>query len=239
VRADPVSGLFGLLMVGNSPLLADMTVRAAIDAAVDRAKLSEAFNLQGWTIADRIVPAQMDLPTAPTLASWAGQDMEVRRSRAQAVIESWKARNGAPPALRLALPAGEGSRLLYYRLAADLSRIGLSLTLQTSAQDADLILIDEVAPFDSAHWYLSRLACRTGPGCRADALDRLAAARAADDPAMRARLLDEAEGLVVGQGNFVPLGLPIRWSLVSRRLTAFQPSPRGVHPLNQLLPLPN
>ncbi len=239
VRADPLAGLFGLLMAGNSPLLADASVRDAISAAIDREGMASAFNLSGWTVSGQILPGQLDLAAAPTAPLWAGNDLEARRAAARTAVAAWVARHGVPPVLRVALPQGSGARLLYFRLAADLRQIGLSIAMATDRRAADLILIDEVAPFDSAHWYLARLACASGPGCDPQALERLAAARGASDAGERARLLGEAEVLIARQGNFVPLGMPIRWSLVARRLTGFQASPRGVHPLNQLLPAPN
>jgi peptide/nickel transport system substrate-binding protein len=52
-------------------------------------------------------------------------------------------------------------------------------------------------------------------------------------------MLSEAERLIVAHASYIPLGQPIRWSLVSRRLTGFQPSPRGIHPLNKLIGRPN
>ncbi len=239
VRADPVSGLFGLSLSGNSPLLKDAAVRAAINSAIDRSAIASAFNVTGWTITEHPLPAQLDLASPPTAPVWSGQDIAQRRAAARAAIAEWVSRNGDAPVLRIALPSGSGSRLLYRRIASDLADIGLSLKFQSDARGADLILVDEVAPFDSAHWYIDRLACKSGPGCDPEALTRLADARGAGDPASQARLMSEAEALIVGQDNFIPLGTPIRWSLVTRRLTGFQPSPRGVHPLNQLLPVPN
>jgi oligopeptide transport system substrate-binding protein len=51
----------------------------------------------------------------------------------------------------------------------------------------------------------------------------------------RQAALDSAEMAIVGQNNFIPIGMPIRFSLVRGRLTGFQPSPRAVHPLNALV----
>jgi len=104
---------------------------------------------------------------------------------------------------------------------------------------ADLRLIDEVAPFDSAFWYLARLDCDAGLLCDPRVGVRLAEARQAQDELERANLLAQAEEATVAFAAFIPLGRPIRWSIVGRRLTNFQPSSRGIHPLNALITVPN
>jgi peptide/nickel transport system substrate-binding protein len=39
---------------------------------------------------------------------------------------------------------------------------------------------------------------------------------------------------MVAHNGYIPLGAPVRWSLVAKRLTGFEPSPRARHPLNHL-----
>jgi peptide/nickel transport system substrate-binding protein len=75
--------------------------------------------------------------------------------------------------------------------------------------------------------------------CDANASSYLDQARAADNPVAQSAMLSEAERLIVANAGYIALGVPIRWSLVSRRLAGFAPSPRAVHPLNSLLPVPN
>lgn len=47
--------------------------------------------------------------------------------------------------------------------------------------------------------------------------------------------LGEAEPLMAAHGGFIPLAMPVRWSLVSRKLDGFAPSPRAEHPLDHVM----
>ncbi|MBO9582402.1 MAG: ABC transporter substrate-binding protein [Sphingobium sp.] len=239
VHADPAPGLFGFAIIGTSPFLADRTVRDALSRAIDRAQLAAALNLQGWTTTVTPVPAQLDLAQAPAVPDWAGASMDERLASAQAAVNAWKARHGASPVLRIALPAGSGATLLFHRLAADYGALGLRIERVAADAPADLKLIDEVAGFDSALWYLARLDCPMDIACDRDASASLDRARSAENPAQQSAMLSDAERLIVANAGYIPLGLPIRWSLVSRRLKGFTPSPRATHPLNSLLAAPN
>jgi oligopeptide transport system substrate-binding protein len=239
VRADPAPGLLGLAIVGTSPFLIDQSVRTALSSAVDRSQLAAALNLQGWVTTTTPLPAQLDLSLPPTLPDWASASMSERLAIARRAVNGWVASHGAPPMLRIALPAGSGATLLFYRLAADYGALGLRVDRVGPDEPADLRLIDEVAGFDSALWYLARLDCASGLACDTSASSYLDQARAANNPAEQSAMLSEAERLIVANAGYIALGVPIRWSLVSRRLIGFSPSPRAVHPLNSLLPAPN
>jgi peptide/nickel transport system substrate-binding protein len=239
VRADPAPGLFGFAIVGSSPFFADRSVRDSLSRVVDRARLAAGLNLQGWATATTPLPGELDIGRTPSLPEWSTAPIADRVASARTVINAWKAGHGAPPMLRIALPAGAGATLLFYRLAADFGTLGLRVDRVGMDEPADLRLIDEVAGFDSALWYLARLDCASGIACDPSASTFLDQARTADNPVQQSAMLAEAERLIVANAGFIPLGVPIRWSLVSRRLTGFAPSPRAVHPLNSLLPATN
>jgi len=239
VRADPTPGLFGLAIIGKSSFFADKSVRDALARAVDRAQLARDLNLQGWTTATTPVPAQLDLSGPPSVPDWSAAPVETRYAAARATIARWSAANGAPPILRVALPSGAGATLLFYRLAADFGRLGLRIDRVAMDEAADIKLIDEIAGFDSALWYLARLDCDMGLACDESASALLDRARTAENPDQQSADLVEAERLIVANAGYIPLGMPIRWSLVSRRLTGYAPSPRGVHPLNRLFKATN
>jgi len=97
-------------------------------------------------------------------------------------------------------------------------------------EDADLRLVDAVAPYDSARWYLAT-ACQP---CGTDAQTALEAAREAPDPASRARHIAEADAALASDISFIPIARPLRWSLVALRLTEWQGNSRAWHPLNHL-----
>ena len=106
-------------------------------------------------------------------------------------------------------------------------------------ESADLRLIDEVAPYDSALWYLGRVGCVRKIHCSALADAALQAASLASSAEERMARAAEAEALMQAHNGYIALGAPVRWSLVSRRLSGFTPSPRARHPLNHLFSSPN
>lgn len=235
IRTDPVLGLFGIAIGAEEGLMADRSIREAISMAIDRAALSAQLKVDNWTTMIGIVPRQMDLTRQPVDPRWAGMSLPQRRDYARKVVASWRSVYGDPPSITIALPEGTGSRLLFIMLRADLRAIGLSLKMAEKGKRANMALIDEVAAYDSPFWYLSRISCPRGLSCDPMAMDALTKANAASDPAERQQALDEAERLALTHGGYVPLGLPIRWSLVAQRLTGFQTNGRARHPLNELV----
>ena len=234
VRADPVQGLLGLAVTGRGSLLDDDGIRAAINMAIDRSQIPALLPIGGWATSNRIVPDQLDLGRAPTDPDWAALSLEDRRGRASAAVAVWRDDHGDPPPLRIALPQGPGATLLFGLLRRDLDAIGLPVRRVSMTSDAELRLIDEVAAYDSALWYLGRVGCARKIHCSDAADAQLQAASLASTPEDRAARIAEAEALMVAHNGYIPLGTPIRWSLVSRRLNGFQPSPRARHPLNHL-----
>lgn len=234
VRVDPVRGLLGLAITGSGKLLDDDNVRAAINMAIDRSQLPAVFPLGGWATSERILPDQMDLPRPPTDPAWSALPLEDRQAQARASITRWRADNGDPPPLRIALPQGPGSTLLFGLLARDLGMIGLTIERVSMRAAADLRLVDEVAAYDSVVWYLGRVGCARKVHCSDLADAQLQAASLASNADERMARIAEAEALMVAHNGYIPLGAPVRWSLVSKRLSGFQPSPRARHPLNHL-----
>lgn len=234
VHVDPVQGLFGFAVVGRGDFLNDDRVRAALNMAIDRTPLPDAFALSGWVITDRLMTQQLDLPAAPAAPSWSAMPMDDRRSTARAAIAIWRNDNGAIPRLRIAMPKGSGSRLLYSLIAADLSRIGVPSQQVERDADADLRLIDEVAAYDSASWYLGRVSCARKVHCDPAAQERLIEAEMAPTLEVSQARLAEAYDLMTAHNGYIPLSMPVRWSLATRALNGFAPSSRARHPLNQL-----
>lgn len=239
LRIDPVNGLLGLMVEGDSDFLADRDVRGVLSSAIDRDHLSQRIAMPGWRTSTALLSAPLDLGRAPAQPGWTGSDMAARQGFARSVVRGWTERSGkAPPVLRIALPTGPGARRLFDALREDYGAIGLSVRLVAWDAPADLKLVDEVAPFDSALWYLARLDCDAVRICSAEATAELASARAADTDAARAAALSRAEALTLAEANYIPLGMPIRFALVRARLTGYQPSPRARHPLNALFATP-
>jgi peptide/nickel transport system substrate-binding protein len=236
VKIDPVEGLFGLAITGRGPFLDDVAMREAVSMAIAREMLPSAFALARWGITDTLMPEQLDLPHAPSRPRWDGMSMEDRRAFATNAVQQWQRRNGAAPvpALRIALPGGAGARILFGLIASDLHRIGVPAQQVSLDAEADLRLIDEVAAYDSAAWYLGRLSCARQVHCDTAADRKLKDAGVAPNEEERLARLSEAEAMMTAHAGYIPLAAPVRWSLAARYLNGFTPSPRARHPLNHL-----
>ncbi|KQM24905.1 hypothetical protein ASE57_13965 [Sphingomonas sp. Leaf11] len=225
VRVDPARGLFGFAFVGRDRFLSTALGRAAVAMAVQGANLPGAID-SGWGQADTILPERLDSAADPALPAWRNLTEEQRWATARAQVAAF----GRPVRLRVALPDGPGATLLWGRIAAALSRIGIAGERVAMTAPAELRLVDRVAPYDSARWYLAT-ACRT---CSMEAMTLIAAARDADNLPERAQRLATADAAMAADVAFVPVARPWRWSLVAPRLRAFQTNARAVHPLNHL-----
>lgn len=200
--------------------------------AVDRDALLAVFAVPGWRAETRLVGGEVDDLAGPATPDWTPLPLPARRATARATIAAWTAAHGGPPMLRIALPPGPGSRLLFTRLALDWRAIGVVSVPATGAYD--LRLVDAVAPGEIASWYLRRFACVEGVPCTEAADRALVAARFAPTLAGRAVLLRQADRLITATAPFIALARPLRWSLVGPRLTGWHDSPRAIHPLNHL-----
>lgn len=231
VRLEPVGGLFGLAVIGADGFLGLPENREAVAMAIDRETLGAALGVSGWIATTRIVAPGLDDDNATVGERWPGRSLDERRAQAAARVARWRAVHGAPR-LRLALPAGPGSDALLARVAADLGAVGIALVRAGSDGEADLRLIDSVARYPRADWYLNQFACAAARGLCSAAADRLGnAARAEPDPARRAELLAQAEAQLTLANPYIPLGMPIRWSLVTGAANGFAPNRWALHPL--------
>lgn len=225
VRRDPAAGLFGLAVVRRQGFLADPANRRALSAALDRAAITAAV-APGWEAVDRIVPEPLDSAAPPVVPEWSLLTLAERRAAARARVAGF----GEPVQLAIGLPAGPGATLLWSGIAASLRAVGIQAVRVGPAAPADLRLVDMVAPYDSARWYLAN-ACQP---CSAEAADTLLAARDAPTTTDRSRLIAEADRLLDAEVAFLPLARPLRWSVVGRRATGWQANARSRHPLNRL-----
>lgn len=132
--------------------------------------------------------------------------------------------------MRIALPRGPGANLLYGQIGAALMSVGIIPERVAMDAPADLRLVDAVAPFDSARWYLA-MACAP---CGDDAHAAIDKARLAPTLAERSAAIAAADAAVNSDVPFIPLARPLRWSLVTNRLRQYQANSRAWHPLNRL-----
>tara|TARA_B100000678_G_scaffold208375_1_gene175936 strand:- start:600 stop:2027 length:1428 start_codon:yes stop_codon:yes gene_type:complete len=231
LQVDPAVGLFGLRIVSRTGFFASASNRAALAMAIDRKSVLGRIR-DGWDAAETILPEQLDSAQPPTSPDWAALDPDRRIDTARSRVAAWKASHeGNMAPVRIALPDGPGANLLWTGIGPALNAIGLPVLRVPIDANADLVLVDAVAPLDSASWYL-RTACRDCDDALTPLLD---AARTAPDSFARAQRLSEADAAITAAAVFIPLARPLRWSLVGKRIDAFQRNPRAWHPLNHLV----
>lgn len=232
IQVDPATGLFGLVVRREQGLLADPTRREALSMAIDREALIQPFGLSGWKASNWIVPPE-SYAAPPYLGDrWAGASLDQRRETAAARVRAWAAQSQGDAVVRVALPRGPGSDLLLRQLAAAWGPIGVTVTRATPGQTADLELRDTLARYISPRWYLNQFHCSLKVGLcspEADALVRESLTER--DAATRERLLAEAHAALTAREAYIPLGAPVRWSLVRGSVRSYLPNQWGLHPL--------
>lgn len=225
LRVDPAAGLFGLSVVSRTGFLSDAANRAAVAEAIDGGAATFAV-APAWAADERLLPEQLDSAAPPQLVAWSGLSLDQRRAAARRRVAGY----GEPVRLRVALPAGSGATRLWGQVARALLLVGITAERVALNAPAELRLLDAVAPYDSARWYLAT-ACQP---CGYEAHAQLEAAREALTLADRAQRIAAADAALAADVAYIPLARPLRWSLVSPRLRAWQPNARAWHPLNRL-----
>ncbi len=232
IRLDPVGGLFGLAVLHADGFLVSPANREAVAMAIDRDALIAAFSVGGWTASNRIVSPGSEGDPGLVEERWNDMSLGQRRSVGAARVSAWRGSGRGPVVLRIAMPAGPGADVLFARLHDDLTAIGIDSRRVGEAAPADLRLVDIVARYQRASWFLNQLSCANAKALCNSAVDtRAAQALAENQLAARAALQAEAEAQLMAANTFIPFGPPIRWSLISGDVTGFAPNRWGSHPL--------
>jgi len=230
---DPVTGLFGLAFAAREGPLTDPAVRRALAMAVDRQALAAALEVPRLGPRTSLVsPGVQDLP-GPAQPDWAAAPLPMRRETAERAIAELGLE--ARLVVRVAMPEGPGYRLVFAHLRHDWRLIGVDAVRVGPGAPADLRFIDSVAPANLASWYLRHFTCEVSPVCDPKADQALLAARMAARPAERIAQFAIADRILTDLTVFIPLTAPVRWSLVSARLTGFRPNPFARHPAVNLI----
>ncbi len=244
IRIDPVNGLLGLRVARPRGVLAEADLREALAMALDRENLLQAFNVGGWQASTRIVPvalwpatgasadADTDGNSGAPAERWGAMTLEERRAQASRRIARWQQQSGARASVSIALDSGPGSARVFEVLQADLATIGVVLTRAEGPRDADLLLVDRAARYDDPLWFLNQFNCAVRRNvCSAEADSAVATSLTETDPSEQVRLRREAEDALLALNSYIPLGAPVRWSLVRGGVDGFAASPTGLHPL--------
>ena len=233
LRFDPASGLFGLVFIQNSGPAADPEVRRALSMAIDRPALVAALGVPDLLPRESVLPSGIEELPNPSLPAWSADPLPMRRQAAARIISEMA--DEAPVRLRVAVPDAPGYRLVFAHLRRDWRLIGIMADAVPLTAEADLRLVDAVSTANLATWYLRRFSCGASIVCSPEADGMLEGARSAQTGAERQARLAEADRLLAAVTPFIPLTAPVRWSLVSRRLTGYQANPFARHFVGSLL----
>ena len=232
LRFDPASGLLGLVPARSGGLLDSVDARRLLAEALDRANFVSELGVPGLGPRATLLEPGLDgLPT-PVAPAWFGTPLADRLSslRARSIRLFGKTR----PVIRVVLPAGPGADLLLQELQLDWSAIGVTVLRAHGPAEADLVLVDEVAPTSSPAWFIRRFRCAVAPVCDAQADELMGTARQTPVPEQRYALLAQAAARIDDMQLYIPIAAPIRWSLVSGRVQGFAGNRYARHTLTDL-----
>jgi peptide/nickel transport system substrate-binding protein len=233
LRFDPAMGLFGLSFGSREGITGLGPVRRALSMAIDRAALVAAIGVPDLQPRETLLPP--GIGSCPSLPGRNGQRrlcrcagcLPPRPLLRRAVVS----RSLSGSQCRTAPATASSSPI-----CADWRAIGVTAE-RVAAGDrrADLHLIDRVAPADLASWYLRQFSCRASAVCDFSADETMDLARRAATAPERQALLAQADRSLAELTPFIPLTAPVRWSLVSPRLTGFRPNVFGRHNIAELI----
>jgi peptide/nickel transport system substrate-binding protein len=232
LRFDPASGLFGLVPTKSGGPLDKADVRHLLSQAIDRSNFVGALAVPGLDARATLLEPGLDGVPMPVPPAWIGTPPGNRLPALRAQADRlW---GKTKPVIRVALPDGPGSDLLFQELSRDWGALGLTVEQAPTGGDADFVLIDEVAPSSSPAWFVRRFRCDVVPVCDTQVDELMDAARTSPVPAQRYALLAQAAGRIDDQQLIIPITAPVRWSLVSGRIQNFAGNRYARHTLTDL-----
>ena len=239
LQIDPAIGLFGLQVVRAGGFLARAENREALALALDRTALVSQFNIGGWLPTDRIVPLAIAGGGGPE--RWDGVSLNQRRAAAASRVAAWRAGpgKGKAPALTIALANEPGFVLLFNGLADQFGQIGITLSRVDPGKPADLALVDRVARYGAPRWFLDQFNCSLGRGlCDSEADAEVSSSLTAASPQERTNAIARAEALLTAANVYIPIGAPLRWSMVRSSVAGYTANRWAFHPLPDMATIP-
>lgn len=233
LQFDPASGLFGLIPARNSGPASEPEVRQVLSAAIDREALVAALTVPGLVPRTTVLEPGLDNIPDPAPPEWAATPIAERQPALIAAARRLFDQEEAP-VIRVALPEGPGSEIVLSRLSQDWSALGVQVERAGKGEAADFKLVDKVAPASSASWFVRQFRCEVATVCAKEVDEILEAARNMPVLAQRSALLLEASKGIDSLQLFIPIAAPIRWSLVSGRISGFAGNRFAIHTLTGL-----
>ncbi len=240
LRVEPAWGVYGYLIHATGPL-ADPRVRRALAMAIDRDDLGTRLFGVALPPVLGLVPPLPSEP-APSLPDWALAAPAARLDMARQLLAAAGVDAAHPLTVAISLPDAREHANIAAAVAADWARIGVTATTVVRSPaghaaavargDFQLAVVERTSPVDSALPFLTPFECGGTGRCDPDSIDGLfTAARTAPDAATATAKLAAVEAALVADTPLIALFAPVRWALVSPRLTGWTPNPAGAHPL--------
>lgn len=236
LRFDPVAGLFGLVPVRAGTNFDNADLRRLLSQSINRDGLIAALRVPGLGPRATVLETGLDGIAPPPAPPWMNVPLETRRK--DLVGEATRLFGNAKPVIRLLLPPGGGADVLLRQLQGDWGALGFPVERAANESDADLRLIDIVAPSTSPAWFVRAFRCEAVPVCDAQADQLMDAARSATISQQRYALIVQAAAKIDDEQLFIALGAPVRWSLVSSRIQGFAGNRFAIHTLTNLMSKP-
>ena len=232
VQVDPALGLFGLAIRSDAGVLSTPDRREALSMVIDRAELIRPFGLGGWQPSTWIVPPLLFSPLQYPETRWSDLTLDERIEVARRRIAAWENETQDSAIVRVGLPEGPGSDLLFDQISVAWQAIGVSAVRVGMTADSDVMLLDRLARFSSPRWYLNQFHCSLDVAlCSQEADDIVRESLSITDPVAKQALFADAHSELMALEAFIPLGAPVRWSLVRGAVRGYEANPWGLHPL--------
>jgi oligopeptide transport system substrate-binding protein len=254
VRVHPyLSTTYMIFNTRDVPALKDVRVRQALSMAIDRAFITKKLLRAGPIPTTAVVPARIAgyVPAGPDYPPpyWSGWTLERRQAEARRLLAAAGYGPRHPLKLELKTFNNTDSLLISQSLQADLDSVGADIHLiQNEGQialqsfnirDFELGLVGWIADYNDPTTYLGLMKSNTGPQNYGDFKNPTYDAllfRADHEPdgATRAKILAQAEQLMLDDADVAPIQNSVNRNLVSPRVTGWVDNAVDIHRLRYL-----
>lgn len=249
---EPMWAVTGLRINTSIEQMKDVRVRRALALAIDRQALIEAaFPDQHFMPSVSILPPTLPGYGVPASPDWSAWSFEQRQSEAARLLQETGYTVAHPLILKLNLANHDEDQRLSQALKDQLTVLPIRLVVEQKnlSQITQSISVGEYqlarqtlsTTIDSPEQFLlsfrcaSKMAASAGY-CNSEVDALLSSAQKQSDIALRSADLHRAETLLLDDGPFIPLYVPVNRNLVSKKLGNYVDSPTAIHMLNSLKP---
>jgi ABC-type oligopeptide transport system substrate-binding subunit len=244
----PFSGVYYYAFNTTKPPFNDLRIRQALAMAVNREVLVEKITLAGELPAYGFVPDGTANYMSQKFA-WAGMSQSAREAEAVKLMRAAGYGPGKPLKFQLSYNTSENHKKIAVALAAMWKKLGVEVDLVNSEFKVQVATLRQgdfqlgragwIADYNDAQNYLFLAETSTKQQNYSrfsnPDYDRLMAqASLTADPAARAKLLEQAETILLREVPVLPLYFYVSKSLVSPKISGWVDNPFDVHSMRDL-----